>query len=346
LSQDNSTELKLRERAKQLLEEVDLLIGYSQGSIATRVKPLFINGGTKQETELTEKLIFNGYCVNDLSVYAYSKLREIAGKIGIILKPCDVKSIVQLISEELISRKKIYAIVVGCSGVLDYKKILKQANGASVFSAKEQDGNLIIETAGSVINAKKADIYLDKCYGCTIYDKPPYFNEYIENILKPEINLTQAIDRKEDKYNSETSQISLLEKLEKGRLAEAAAFWEKEFGRCIRCYACRNICPLEVCRDRCISNLDSPRWQTQQITAKEGKFFQLIRVMHLAGRCTECGECDRACPQNIPILVLMRKMNNVVAKLFDYKAGMDIQQKPPLLTYKNIEKNITEEELV
>jgi Na+-translocating ferredoxin:NAD+ oxidoreductase RnfC subunit len=101
-----------------------------------------------------------------------------------------------------------------------------------------------------------------------------------------------------------------------------------------------------VCRDKCIAQLDNPHWQSQKIDSSEGKFFQLIRVLHLAGRCTECGECERICPVNIPMVKLMKKVNKDILKLFGYRPGYSIDAKPPLLTFKNVEENIKEENLV
>ena len=361
--QNSEVEIKIKNRARELLKDIDVLIGYTHGNVPARVKPLFIAGatgrdGTSHETAFAEqetaktaevsaadRLVFNKLCINNLSSYAYTQSSLTDGKTGIILKPCDVRSIVQLISEELIPENKIYAIVAGCSGVFDYRKISKLAGSARIVSLKEQENDLIIDTVNKSVTAKKTVLYAEKCHGCTIYDNPPYSSEFIENPLKPEILNPDLLPSDAAGSNKEED-VSLLEKLENSSLAEVASFWDTEFERCMRCYACRNICPLEVCRDRCITHIDSPKWQTQRINSKEGKFFQLIRVMHLAGRCTECGECERACPQNIPVLTLMKKMNRVVSKLFNYTAGMDIEQKPPLLTYKNVEKNITEEELV
>jgi len=58
--------------------------------------------------------------------------------------------------------------------------------------------------------------------------------------------------------------------------------------------------------------------------------FQVIRNIHVAGRCTDCGECERACPVNIPLRSLTREMYGIVAELFHYKPGMD-KDAPPLL---------------
>ena len=58
--------------------------------------------------------------------------------------------------------------------------------------------------------------------------------------------------------------------------------------------------------------------------------FQAVRNIHVAGRCTDCGECERACPVNIPLRSLTREMYDIVDGLFHYKAGMD-KEAPPLL---------------
>jgi succinate dehydrogenase/fumarate reductase-like Fe-S protein len=292
------------------------------------VSPCFVT-----EKKDVEKLVFNSFCINNLASYAYFKAEEYKdrGKIGIVLKPCDVKSIVQLISEGLLPKEKVCAIVTGCSGVIDFKKIQKQACGLKIISVTVKENNVEAVTASETINLELSSLYADKCYSCSISDNPPYFDELIENSEKPSI--TQR-----DNY-------ALVEEFENRDVAEVHAFWEKQFSRCIRCYACRNVCPLEVCRDRCIAQLDIPHWQSQKIDSAEGKFFQQIRVFHLAGRCTECGECERACPANIPIVTMMKKVNKDILRLFDFVPGMDTGAKPPLLTFKNVEKNIKEEEL-
>ena len=82
---------------------------------------------------------------------------------------------------------------------------------------------------------------------------------------------------------------------------------------------------------------------TQEDSAKEKLFFQTIHAMHLAGRCTGCGECQRACPVGIPILALRQQIARAVAQLFDgYQPGLNPDEVPPLLGYEVVEKNIHE----
>ena len=88
-----------------------------------------------------------------------------------------------------------------------------------------------------------------------------------------------------------------------------------------------------------------PHWLTQADTATEKLFFQVVHATHLAGRCTECGECQRSCPMGIPILALREKLNRIIYELFSgYQAGQDPTQVPPLLAYLVEEPQIKERE--
>lgn len=65
--------------------------------------------------------------------------------------------------------------------------------------------------------------------------------------------------------------------------------------------------------------------------------FQVTRIIHVAGRCTDCGECERACPVGIPLRSLTKKMEDLVDELFHFKAGMD-KEAPPLMTHYEYEE--------
>jgi ferredoxin len=322
-----SIEDRLKEKTGEILEDLELLVGYSHSGLPMKINPAFI----KDKSDI-DGLIFNKFCINNLATYAYSLAKEVKGKIGIVLKPCDTRSVIQLLSEELFDRDKIKLIVVGCSGTLDYKKIQKQLNGQKIIFSKAEGDDLKIKTIDKEYKLKIKDFYSDKCYWCDIYDNPPLYDEFIENEQKLDVDPGK-------KYAD-------LESLESHDLEKISQYWDEQFEHCIRCYACRNVCPLEICKERCITHLEVPHWQSQRINSNEGRFFQLIRVLHLAGRCTECGECERVCPKNIPLAKLMKKSAQITERLFEYKAGEDFKRRPPFLTFKDVEKNIEEEKLV
>lgn len=115
---------------------------------------------------------------------------------------------------------------------------------------------------------------------------------------------------------------------------ERFEFWRSQLSRCIRCNACRNICPACTC-EKCVFD-NNNLYTTQKIAENdfEENLFHIIRAWHTAGRCTGCGECSRVCPQGIPLHLLNRKMAKDINEIYgEYQAGSDMETKPPMLTF-------------
>jgi ferredoxin len=109
-------------------------------------------------------------------------------------------------------------------------------------------------------------------------------------------------------------------------------FWREKLERCIKCYACRQACPLCYCK-RCVVEKNQPQWISTSAHAAGNFAWNAIRAMHLAGRCGACGACERACPQGIPLMLLNKKMAKEVALHFNYRAGYDPAATPALRTF-------------
>ena len=111
-------------------------------------------------------------------------------------------------------------------------------------------------------------------------------------------------------------------------------FWQGELSKCIRCNACRNVCPACSCK-KCV--FDSAKYDAAQkanVTSFEEQMFHIIRAYHVAGRCTDCGECTRVCPQDIPLQLLNRKFIKDINELYgEYQAGEDTEASDPLTAY-------------
>ena len=129
--------------------------------------------------------------------------------------------------------------------------------------------------------------------------------------------------------------MEMVEKLEAMTAEERYDFWQNEFSRCIRCNACRNVCPACTC-EKCVFD-NNALYTSQKVaeTSFEESLFHIIRAWHVAGRCTDCGECSRVCPQGIPLHLLNRKFIKDINEIYgDYQAGSDLETRPPMLTFK------------
>ena len=102
--------------------------------------------------------------------------------------------------------------------------------------------------------------------------------------------------------------------------------WMYEFQKCIKCYGCRNICPVCFCA---ACSLEDEALVVPGTLPPEVPIFHLVRAVHMAGRCVDCGLCEEACPMDIPLRLLYGKVNEIVAGLFDYQTGSSAEQ-PPL----------------
>ncbi|MBR6524479.1 MAG: 4Fe-4S dicluster domain-containing protein [Clostridia bacterium] len=122
--------------------------------------------------------------------------------------------------------------------------------------------------------------------------------------------------------------------LEKMTAQERFDFWRGELSRCIRCNACRNVCPACSCIKCVFDNPASGVQSKAPVTDFEENMFHIIRAYHVAGRCTDCGECSRVCPQNIPLHLLNRKFIKDMNELYgDYQAGVGENERTPLTSY-------------
>jgi formate dehydrogenase (coenzyme F420) beta subunit len=125
----------------------------------------------------------------------------------------------------------------------------------------------------------------------------------------------------EEPVKAEDEHLKLIEKIDAMTTDEKWAFWEAEFEKCVKCYACRQVCPLCYC-EKCIADKSVPRWIESSAHTRGNFAWNIIRAFHLSGRCIGCNECERACPAQIPLSLLNRKMGMVAMKEFNYAAGI------------------------
>jgi ferredoxin len=128
-----------------------------------------------------------------------------------------------------------------------------------------------------------------------------------------------------------------LDRVEKMSLEERWNFWQEEFSRCFKCYACRAACPLCYCT-RCTVEMNQPQWIPVPAHDLGNLEWHIMRAMHLAGRCVNCGDCARACPLDIPLNLLTQKLIQDVYANFKLRAGAGAKLENALSTFKPDDK--------
>jgi len=304
-------EQKLHNEAKALLEQgsVDYIIGFEPGSLKFTTTPLI----TRDKNDV-DRLVIDSFIVNNLANF----LTELKGRLGIVAKGCDSRSIVSLIQDNKVARGNVVILGVPCTGIIDLSKAEKLTgkDRDEVDDISRKGDKVIITADGKTSEFPITEVLFNNCLGCEL----PTPQEY-------DILLGEPTSPVADKPVSQEKIDQL-----KGMTPEQKwEFWKDEFSRCIRCYACRNICPACFC-ERCFVEETEPQWVMTVPRWQDNLMFQVIRNIHVAGRCTDCGECERACPVSIPLRSLTKEMYDLVDELFQFKAGID-KDAPPLMTH-------------
>ena len=130
---------------------------------------------------------------------------------------------------------------------------------------------------------------------------------------------------------------ALIEKLSAMSRDQRWAYWQEQLSRCVKCYACRNSCPMCYC-GHCTIDCNRPQWVPVASHALGNLEYHMVRAMHLAGRCVECGECGRACPVGIPVHLLTFFAEESTAKQFGQRAGHTVKLDYALSTFRPDDK--------
>jgi coenzyme F420-reducing hydrogenase delta subunit/ferredoxin len=109
---------------------------------------------------------------------------------------------------------------------------------------------------------------------------------------------------------------------------ERWAFWREQSARCVKCYACRQGCPMCYC-EQCYAEKNQPQWFPTAADGPGNLAWHITRSFHLAGRCVGCGACEEACPAGIHLNLLGAALARSALRHFEFRAGVDPDQ-PPL----------------
>jgi ferredoxin len=241
-----------------------------------------------------DALVFSPACVNNLALYLTKAKKEVSRK------------------------GKIAIVAKGCdlkalAGLLGESQLKREnLHIIGIACAGVHGGNV------PPVEPLSATTIARKCRECTVHT--PEGVDVVAGTL-PKLERLAAIESEE------------LARLEAMTPAERWAFWKEQFSRCIRCMACRQICPFCYC-EQCLCDRNRPQGVESTPRPAGNMGWHIVRAMHLAGRCAGCAECERSCPMDIPLNLLNRKMARELKELYGHEAGMQPQEKGPLAMYK------------
>ena len=196
---------------------------------------------------------------------------------------------------------------------------VKTVSGDGIASINADGDNLVVTTLyeDAPITVATKDVLAERCINCKSKKHVAY------DELMGEEGEVLASNRFDE-----------VARLEAMTADERFAFWQNELSRCIRCNACRDACPACTCEKCVFDNPNSGVENKSPANEFEEKLFHIIRAYHVAGRCTDCGECSRVCPQNIPLHLLNRKFIKDINGFYgEYQAGEEVDSRAPLVNY-------------
>ncbi len=295
----------MKERAKTLLSEgkIQKVIGWEKGLFEDDVTPSVFESAT----ELDKGFVFNKFCAANLSKYLIEITKVIETKKSTVRMNNIMAKQKDPSAEEAPLPSEVVMVFLKPGDTYSFTELLKENR------IKREDVYAVGVPCQDSIDG---GAMCESCAG------------------KKHVSCDELIGVEENYDSGESKRLTVLSEFESMSEEEKNAFWKNEFSRCIRCNACRNVCPACSC-EKCVFD-NNKLYTTQKVaeTSFEESLFHIIRAWHVAGRCTDCGECSRVCPQRIPLHLLNRKYIKDINEIYgEYQAGSDMETKAPMLTY-------------
>ena len=301
---------KIREIAKELLKKgtVDVFIGYRKGTVPMMNAPVLI-----RNPEEVNLLHWDSHCGLNLCNYITKR----TDRMGIVANGCNSRNIVTHVIENQIRREQLHIVGIPCTGMINHRAVERAVRLREILEVGERGGRFTVSGRDFEEKFDKKDFLQTNCAICT-HQNPV---EYDEMVAEP-VEEQKEVDAYKD-----------VEKTEKMSSEQKWGFFTRAISNCIRCYACREACPLCYC-PTCFVDESRPQWVGKSNDPADTMTFHILRAYHCAGRCTDCGACERACPVGIPVRQFTKKLNKDAQELFSWEAGLDLAQRPPLDVYR------------
>ncbi|MHA2180430.1 MAG: hypothetical protein ACXAAH_03285 [Promethearchaeota archaeon] len=319
-TENKEIENSIKENAKKLLseKEVDVVIGYSKGSIALTSAPMII-----RKEEDVDKLIWDNHCYINLARYLAPLMPQLCDsegkplKIGIVSKGCVGRAVNLLAAEKQIDLEKVKMIGINCNGNVNRSLIALEVGEKEILDVSLLGDDIIVK-------------------GRDWEQKFPY-DQYINELCKvcqvksPSASGETCIGECQE-LESIHDEFADVAEYESKSTEEKWEYIKEALEPCTLCYSCRQACPVCYC-NLCFVDQNLPVWFGKTTQLPDIIVFHLIRAFHLAGRCVACGACSSVCPVGIDLNMITRKLEEVVKKRYNFTSGLSAETVPPMMDF-------------
>ena len=240
---------QIRAAAKKYLQEdaVSCVIGYEQDTRG-RIRPAFI-----EHAEDADRLIWNASC--NLNLVNYLHQRKLSPgkdqpipKTAVVVRPCDVRSVNLLISEQQLKRENIKLISITCAGT----EINGQPRLTCNFCQERTpvDYDILIESDQPIEIPTAEDVYADiqEMENWTPEERLAYWTEEFDRCIRcyacrqacPGCYCFECVSEQVDPHWTSIA----LDVPEKMFFHVMRAYHLA--GRCVSCDACEVVCPMNI----------------------------------------------------------------------------------------------------
>ncbi|MBF0269738.1 MAG: Coenzyme F420 hydrogenase/dehydrogenase, beta subunit C-terminal domain [Alphaproteobacteria bacterium] len=334
----------LRAHAKSLLEKgtVRAVIGYRKSTAGLLAEP-----ATIAEAAQADDLIFDPTCVQNLALYLVNDKKERAHSrsddkrpVAVVAKGCDSRAITVLLQEKHFPRESVHVIGVSCegTGVVDARKLAKKLDGKKALSVTFDGAEAFsVMTEDGAQSIPAALVMAERCLECR--SAHPTLSDMTFGEAKADRTLHAPFQAVKARMKDEQD--------------DRWSFWARQFDRCLRCYACRSVCPMCYCEECVVDSIsfavlpdttadekaDRIKWIERSPARSETAMYHMVRAIHLAGRCVDCAECERVCPVNIPLRLLNTRLEMEAFETFEYNPGSDMNAPTLTSSFRDTDPN-------
>uniref|UniRef100_A0A7V3UZP4 4Fe-4S ferredoxin-type domain-containing protein n=1 Tax=candidate division WOR-3 bacterium TaxID=2052148 RepID=A0A7V3UZP4_UNCW3 len=307
-----------------------------------------------------------------MSVNAASIVAEIAAepatesRLGVVLRPCEMRAVVELIKLQQIARDNLVLIGIDCPGTYKPGSISPELTASS-----DKLDEWINEFVSNQEQYLKDEHLRSACRLCEfptplIADmtigflglnprKKLILTVYTENGSRLldglEIEPTEDTNPERNKYLDmfvRTRQQQCEQKIaDFDRVGIGYQNLVRYFAHCLNCHNCMKVCPICYCRECFFDSDVLKREQDDYVRLSRRKglnrmpagtlLFHLTRMNHMMTSCVQCGICEDSCPAEIGLSVLFKKVSRNAQAAFDYLSGRSLDEPLPLTTFREDE---------